>query len=216
MNTFDLGDVKRSLSAHIPLYSWRPPVYQHIVLTNLRRQWNNSHRSALDIGGGTGVMAHAIKALFSLERVVSVDVEDRFLPSLDIETTVYDGMALPFPDGSFDCILMLNVLHHVPVAARPALLHECRRVAGSGPIYIKDHISTGRLDDARLAVLDLLGNVPFHGMLSANYLRQKDWNHIALQTGHNPGEQLSGAYRSGLFGALFPNRLEINMKWCPA
>lgn len=178
--------------------------------------WDFSHRSALDVGGGTGVMAQAVKTLFRLERVASVDVEDRYLPGLDIETSVYDGHRLSFGDGAFDCILLFNVLHHVPVAGRAALLRECRRVAGDGPIYIKDHLSAGVLDFSRLSILDLLGNVPFHGMLSAHYLSEADWSTLALATGDRECARLSGAYRGGAFEILFPNRLEISMKWTPA
>jgi ubiquinone/menaquinone biosynthesis C-methylase UbiE len=215
METFDLDCVKQILSAHIPLYSWHSPIYQYATLTSLRRLWDASHRTALDVGGGTGILAQTVKTLFSLERVVSVDVEDRFIPSLDIETAVYDGVTLPFPDRSFDCILMFNVLHHVPPSSRVTLLRECRRVTGGGPIYIKDHISTGPLDDVRLTVLDFLGNVPFGGMLRANYLRKADWDYISEATGYAPIKQISGAYRSRVFGFIFPNRLETSMKWHP-
>lgn len=210
-----IDDVTRCMSAHVPLYRWHKPIYQHMALANLRRLWDARHTSALDVGGGTGVMAQTIKTLFSLERVVSVDIDDRFLPSLDIETAVYDGSTLPFADASFDCILLFNVLHHVPVGSRVTLMRECRRVAGKGPIYIKDHMSAGVLDDARLAVLDLLGNVPFHGMVSARYLRDADWRNLARETGLEPDEHLFGTYRTGAFAALFPNRLEISMRWRP-
>lgn len=160
-------------------------------------------------------MAQTIKTLFGLHRMVSIDVEDRFVPSLEIETAVYDGRILPFPDRSFDCVLLFNVLHHVPVASRVPLLLECRRVVGDGPVYVKDHVSAGTLDDARLAILDLLGNVPFRGMVNALYLRDEDWRELARVTGYEPGERYSGAYRRGVFETIFPNRLEVSMEWRP-
>jgi SAM-dependent methyltransferase len=215
MQPITVSDVRRCFSAHLPLYSWRQPVYQYVALRNLQRLWDARHRSALDVGGGTGVMAHTIKVLFGLERVASVDVEDRFRPALGIETAVYDGATLPFAEGSFDCVVLFNVLHHVPVAGRAALIRECRRVAGRGPLYIKDHLSTGSIDDRRLAVLDFLGNVPFSGMVWASYLRDADWLELAAQTGHETSEPLSGRYRRGVTAALFPNRLEVSMRWRP-
>jgi len=215
MPDISLEAVRSCMSAHVPMYSWRTPVYQHVVLSTLRRLWDPAHRSALDVGGGTGVMAQAVKTLFGLERVASVDVENRFLPSLDVETSVYDGSRLPFTDSSFDCVLLFNVLHHVPVAARAALLRECRRVAGTGPIYIKDHVSRGTVDDLRLAALDLLGNLPFSGMVRAWYLSEADWDDLAARTGHQISPRLYGCYRRGLAAALFPNRLEVSMRWCP-
>lgn len=216
MEPITVADVRRCLSAHLPIYSWRKPVYQYVALANLQKLWDARHRSALDVGGGTGVMAQTLKTLFGLERVASVDVEDRFRPALAIETAVYDGTSLPFPDGSFDCIVLFNVLHHVPVSGRAALIRECRRVAGRGPIYIKDHVSTGKTDDRRLTVLDFLGNVPFSGMVRASYLREEDWRELAAETRHETSESISGSYRSGIQAALFPNRLEVSMRWRPS
>jgi ubiquinone/menaquinone biosynthesis C-methylase UbiE len=203
------------MSRHAPLYKWRKPSYQCAALSVLQQMWDPHHVSALDVGGGTGVMAHTIKTLFGLKRVASVDVQDRFLPSLGIETALYDGTNLPFADGSFDCILLFNVLHHVPLPSRMTLLRECRRVAGRGPIYIKDHLAQGRADDARLSVLDFLGNVPFSGMVRASYLREEDWRELASRTGYESSAYLSARYRSGLMEMLFPNRLEVSMRWRP-
>ena len=216
METLTVEDVQRCMAARVPIYSWRKPIYQYVALNDLRQLWDPGHRSALDVGGGTGLMAYAVKELFALGRVATVDIHDRFLPSLEIETAVYDGQTLPFADGSFDCILLFNVLHHVPIGSRARLLEECRRVAGRGPVYIKDHLSLGRVDDARLTILDLLGNLPFGGMVSASYLRDQEWRDLASATGHDPGEYVSGRYRSGLMAGVFPNRLEISMRWCPA
>lgn len=215
MEVLTLDAVARAMSAHVALYSWHKPLYQHAALKDLRRLWNPSHTSMLDVGGGTGVMAQTIKTLFGLKHVVSVDVEDRFLRSLDIKTKTFDGRALPFPDNSFDCVLLFNVMHHVPIASRVVLMRECRRVAGEGPIYIKDHVSQGTTDDVRLKMLDLLGNAPFHGMVSAHYLRDKEWRDLARATDHHQGQCHSGEYRSGAFEILFPNRLETMMRWGP-
>ena len=215
VETVTIDAVTRCMSAHLPLYSWRKPEYQFVALANLQRQWDPRHRSALDVGGGTGVIAHTIKTLFGLERIASVDVEDRFLPSLDIETALYDGTTLPFADSAFDCVLLFNVLHHVPVGSRVRLMSECRRVAGGGPIYIKDHLSRGTVDNIRLTALDLLGNAPFSGMVRASYLRDADWRNLAAHTSHRTTERLSGPYRKGPMEVLFPNRLEISMRWQP-
>lgn len=208
-----MEDVRRCMAARAPMYRWRAPVYQHTAICALRELWDSSHRSALDVGGGTGAMAQTIKTLFDLDRVASVDVKDRYIRNLDIRTSVFDGVQLPFTDASFDCVLLFNVLHHVPVASRAKLLLECRRVAGSGPIYVKDHVSKGHADDFRLTLLDLMGNLPVNGMVRAHYLREEDWRHLASTTGHLIDGRISGTYRSGGFRMLFPNALEISMRW---
>jgi SAM-dependent methyltransferase len=213
VNPITIDDVQRCMAPHLPIYSWHKPSYQHVALMSLQALWQPGLGSALDVGGGTGVLAHTVKTLFGLRHVASVDVHDRFLSSLNIETAVYDGVTLPFADGSFDCVLLFNVLHHVSLADRVPLLRECRRVAARGPLYIKDHISGGAADDARLAVLDVLGNAPFRGMVTANYLREADWRELATAAGYEVDGELAGEYRSGFMGALFPNRLETCMRW---
>src|SRR5207237_7972238 len=98
-------NVARVLTRHVPLYKRITPVYQTMLLRSLGELWDESHRRVLDVGGGTGVMAEAIKQLFAVE-VTSVDVEDRFLTSLTVATKTFDGARLPFPDGSFDAVVL--------------------------------------------------------------------------------------------------------------
>lgn len=201
------------LARHVPMYRYRKPVYQVVMLSGLREIWSIRDRRVLDVGGGTGVVAQAVKELFPVEQVTSVDVADRFLPTLDIATATYDGVVLPFSDGSFDCVLLANVIHHVPIAARIALLSECARVAGGGHIYIKDHEATGPLDRVRLTILDALGNTPFGGMVRASYPTSSEWDELAAACGYEIECRLTGEYRGGTFATLFPNRLEISMRW---
>ncbi len=40
-----------------------------------------------------------------------------------------DALALPYPDGSFDCVLACLILHHMEGGDATALLHELYRVA---------------------------------------------------------------------------------------
>jgi SAM-dependent methyltransferase len=207
-----LAAVQALIARHIPLYRTHAPTYQTVLLQAFLSLWNPAHTRVLDVGGGTGIIAQAMKDLFGIAHVTSVDVEDRFLKSLDIETRVYDGTTLPFADASFDCVTFSNVLHHVPPPVRSALMQECARVTGAGPIYIKDHLAASHLDHARLFALDLMGNVPFGGMVKASYLTAEDWQRLAVAQGYRIDRQISGAYRSGIFQRLFPNRLEMTMR----
>lgn len=206
-------DIAALLARHVPMYRYRKPVYQTFMLNSLRELWSPEDRRVLDLGGGTGVVAQAIKVLFPVDQVTSVDVVDRFLPTLDIATATYDGVTLPFPDESFDCVLLANVIHHVPVAARVALLRECARVTAGGNLYLKDHEARGGLDRLRLTILDALGNTPFGGQVRASYPAAEEWDQLAAAAGYRIERRVSGDYRHGLFAALFPNRLEITMRW---
>lgn len=207
-----LDRVSASLTPHLPVYSWRRPAYQTEMLAALAALWDPAHRRVLDVGGGTGVIAQAVKDLFPVDDVVSVDVVNRYVAGLTIGTATYDGVQLPFPDGAFDAVMFNNVLHHVPAASRSALLIECRRVA-TGGVYIKDHLATSTLDHGRLTVLDWIGNVPFAGMLSAEYLTDADWGRLAQSSGYTIEATRSGVYRGGAMAVVFPNRLETSMRW---
>lgn len=207
-----LEQVQALMARHVALYRHRAPRYQTELLRHYRSLWETGHNRVLDIGGGTGILAQAIKELFGVDRIVSIDIHDRFLPTLDIETQIYDGATLPFADASFDCAVFSNVLHHVPPAARQPLIRECARVTAGGPIYIKDHLARSRLDHVRLLALDAIGNVPFGGMVTANYLDAREWERLAASAGYRIGDSIGGAYRSGPYAWVFPNRLEVTLK----
>lgn len=211
-----LAAVTRVIGRHIPLYLKYAPTYHATLLRSLHELWEARHTRVLDVGGGTGIIAQAMKELFAIPHVASVDVADRFLTSLDIEARTYDGQRLPFADGSFDCAVFSNVLHHVPVGVRPGLIRECARVTNGGPIYVKDHLAASRFDHARLWLLDAIGNVPFGGMVEAKYLEERDWQALAVAAGYRIVERVGGPYRRGPYERLFPNRLEVTMKWLPA
>jgi SAM-dependent methyltransferase len=48
---------------------------------------------------------------------------------------VFDGIHLPFPDCSLDAAFAINVFHHVPIAQRPALVDDIRRVLRPGGLF---------------------------------------------------------------------------------
>ena len=213
--SIDPAVVQTILASHLPIYRTKFPAYQALMLRSLRELWIGRHQKLLDVGGGTGVIAEAMSALFPVDQVHVVDVVDRFCPSLSVATHKYDGRTLPFGSESFDAATLNNVVHHVPVEARTDLLREIRRVV-RGPLYIKDHETSGSADNIRLTLLDGLGNIPFGGMVRARYLSPIEWEELAKQTGYRITARAKPAgYRSGVFAMLFPNRLEITMRFEP-
>ena len=106
---------------------------------------------ALDVGTGKGLLAMAL-ARRGLD-VVSVDVnaEDSELAAalageagLDgrIQFLLQDARSLPFPDGSFGCAAMMEVLHHLD-QARPVLAQMARLVCPGGAIVVADFTEAG-------------------------------------------------------------------------
>lgn len=84
----------------------------------------------LDVGCGAGNMAHHLRHYGT---VIGVDNNPKPLEiaaerGLDVRTGTAD--ALPFGDGEFDLIALLDTIEHVPGEAK--VLEECRRVL-AGP-----------------------------------------------------------------------------------
>jgi hypothetical protein len=214
LSRIDPRRLQAVLAKHLAMYRTKVPHYQATMLSCLLDLWPDRHHRLLDIGGGTGVMAQAVSEFFPVDSVETVDRVNRFCTSLSIPVQTYDGRALPYSDGSFDAAMMNNVMHHVPVETRIGLLREIRRVV-VGPLYIKDHEPRSWLDSLRLVALDILGNMPFGGMLWASYLTRSDWDEVAEASGYRIAARTYGTYRTGGFAILFPNRLEITMRFEP-
>jgi SAM-dependent methyltransferase len=214
--TVDPQNLQSILAEHLPVFAVKTPRYQATMLDSLLEVWLDPHQRLLDIGGGTGVIAQAISQLFPVVSVEAIDIVDRFCSTLTVPARQYDGKRIPCADGAFDAATLNNVLHHVPPAARGSLLREVRR-AVAGPLYIKDHLTTGLTDDLRLMVLDAWGNIPFGGMVEAKYLSSTEWNELAAETGYYIGAVSHPMnYRTGIAALAFPNRLETTMRFDPA
>jgi glycosyltransferase involved in cell wall biosynthesis/SAM-dependent methyltransferase len=83
----------------------------------------------LDIGSGPSRLTQEF--LGAHADVTRADVETFDDPAIVL---LDPNGPLPFPDKDFDLVLAMDVLEHVENSRRPALLHECARVADSGVI----------------------------------------------------------------------------------
>jgi SAM-dependent methyltransferase len=84
----------------------------------------------LDLGCGVG---HSFRLLAPRE-TVGVDLEPTALAGQDRETRVADMRELPFADGSFESVLAVQSLEHVPDPER--VLGEVKRVLAPGGVAI--------------------------------------------------------------------------------
>jgi SAM-dependent methyltransferase len=98
----------------------------------------------LDIAGGSGVYASQIARAAGVT-VVGVDISDSMVrqrgedPSLPLNV-VGDMEALPFASGSFDAVLFIAALHHVPDAL-PALREASRVLRPGGRLFAREPCS---------------------------------------------------------------------------
>ncbi|MBF0324296.1 class I SAM-dependent methyltransferase [Magnetospirillum moscoviense] len=97
----------------------------------------------LDVGCGIGLICRRL-----IDRVAQMHGTDISAASLEQAAKAcprghfqaYDGVTFPYPDATFDLVFAVNVFHHIPVAARPAMAAEMARVAAfDGFVLIVEH-----------------------------------------------------------------------------
>lgn len=134
----------------------------------------------LDIGCGDGTVGSLIANVRPDLSIQGVEYVVR--PNCKIACHPFDGSALPFPHGSFDVCLFVDVLHHTrdPIV----LLREATRVTRSF-LLLKDHLDENFLDDITLRFMDWVGNRPHGVPLTYNYQSRKQWAKYFSQCGLN-------------------------------
>ncbi len=203
-----LEAVRRLVGRDSGLRGLLPITYQYALYRSLAEVWPGKDLRVLDIGCGVGRVASGYCQLLGTRFVVGVDVSKRFGAEVTIPCLQFDGVRLPFCDGAFDAVTLVNVLHHVASDVRIPLLRECRRVVAGGPVIIKDHVVRQRGDRMRLLLLDIMGNLPSGGMVKADYLTDDEMQSLLQRVGYDRRRTLSGEFRRGIMSIAFPNRLE--------
>jgi SAM-dependent methyltransferase len=127
--------------------------------------------SVIDIGCGDGSIARAVLDRRPDLSITGVDVLVR--PATHIPVIEYDGVRVPFEDGSFDAACLVDVVHHTVDAER--LLAEAARVCRDR-VLIKDHLADGHLARPTLRLMDWIGNARHGVRLPYNYLGRADWH----------------------------------------
>jgi SAM-dependent methyltransferase len=127
----------------------------------------------LDVGCGDGALGALLQKSVRGLRVTGVEVIPR--EGCAIECHAFDGRHLPFPDGSFDGSLFVDVLHHTHDPF--PILEDASRVSRDF-ILIKDHLAETRWDHWRLRFMDWVGNRPHGVALPYAYLSQEKWRDL--------------------------------------
>jgi SAM-dependent methyltransferase len=124
----------------------------------------------LDVGCGDGALAQLILTKRPDVSLRGIDVLIQPEPAIPVEP--FDGRSIPHPDGSFDAVMFVDVLHHTEDPR--VLLREAQRVSG-GLVLIKDHTANGMLARPTLGFMDRVGNVRKGVGLTYNYWSRRQW-----------------------------------------
>lgn len=139
-----------------------------------------SPRRALDLGTGTGAAAIFLAERFPECEVVGVDfapdmiAEARKLVPPELETRlrfeVADGSALPYPDGAFDLVVLLNMIPFFRELARVTAPGGTLVVSSSygpeTPIYTPPETLRAKLEPLGFQGFELLRASPGESLLA--------------------------------------------------
>jgi len=169
----------RSLNGKIlfPLRRW--------YLTRILAPYLQDSKNVLDLGSSDGrLVAQIQKELATQEKSIQFTGCDIHVqPKTHIPIVQYDGYRLPFADRTFDCVLIVDVLHHTDNPLQ--VLQEAKRVS-SRYILIKDHYWNSSKDFSRLKFADYIGNKPYGIHLSYGFFTQGDWINLVQNTCNLP------------------------------
>jgi SAM-dependent methyltransferase len=127
--------------------------------------------SVLDVGCGDGLLASVLKRLRPDIEIEGIDTLVR--SETHVPVTGFDGTTIPYPDGTFDVSLFVDVLHHTDKPQR--LMEEALRVS-KGQLLIKDHLRNGLIAAPTLRFMDWVGNKRYGVALPYNYLSIAQWD----------------------------------------
>jgi SAM-dependent methyltransferase len=121
--------------------------------------------TVLEVGVGEGEVSSRLRALYPDAAIVGADLPDPALAA-DWRDRGFDGLfadiaRLPFPDRTFDLILAIEVLEHVPDPS--AAVSELARLARGHLVLSVPREPVWRMANmARGKYLTALGNTPGH------------------------------------------------------
>jgi SAM-dependent methyltransferase len=176
-SSVSIAPSRRRSSAERAIVRWvRSAHHQHIVPRRVDRLAAQiapllpEGARVLDLGAGTGAIAQAIMQRRPDLECIALEVKVR--SDALIPLVAYDGRSIPFDDCTFDCVLLIDVVHH---AWEPVhLLAEARRVCKKR-IVLKDHLADAVAAPAILSFMDWISNARYGIAMPYTYWTRQEW-----------------------------------------
>jgi len=146
-------------------------------LENKLAPYLEGYNRVLDLGAGCGRLSKRLQDKTGIE---FIGADKHIQKETAIPVIEYDGKNLPFADNSFDCVMIIDTLHHDKDMS--TILKEAKRVSREG-ILIKDHYYKNSLGFAVLSVADYIGNIPYGVDIPYNFLTMKEWTELFEKNG---------------------------------
>ncbi len=143
------------------------------------RQFIKEGSKILDLGCGSGIVGKTFQDFFKAE-LFGIDIIDRRVVKIPFQ--IYDGVNLPFPEKSFDIVMINYVLHHVGDLI--PLLKEVKRVAKDKVIIFED-LPEGFLSKIICKLHGKSYSKFFQNPEKTSFKIEKEWEGIFKETGFN-------------------------------
>mgnify|MGYP006268768059 CR=1 FL=1 len=157
--------------AHAPVYAARLRALTRAIGPHLE-----PGDRVLDVGCGVGTLGEALLGDPDRPEGLAVEGLERHARGGEpIPVTPYGGGRFPFDDGSFDVVVVADVLHHDHEPG--AVLDECRRVSRR-LVIVKDHVLRGPLARARVSLIDWAANAPHGVPCLFRYNTLSEWRRV--------------------------------------
>ncbi len=133
--TFDkreisFGEKLRRLFKKIYLWSQRTYAIRYIPALNEINSHPETYNTILEVGSGALGLSRYIK-----RKIVGVDINTIGPHYKNMVMVGSSAALLPFKDDSFDIVVSLDMLEHIPLALRQAVVYELMRVAKKKVIF---------------------------------------------------------------------------------
>lgn len=126
----------------------------------------------LDLGCGSGIVGKSFQDFFQAD-IMGVDIKDQRV--FRIPFKIINGTYLPFPEKSFDVVLISYVLHHTENPE--ALLTEAKRVCRKKIIVFED-LPKGFLSEVICNMHGFSFDKVFRNPSKTSFKKEEDWQKI--------------------------------------